>query len=196
MYGRKRLPDLDILDTVLERRRPWVRSPRCQVLPDVGSRLIPTFTSILVVLRSTTPCVLVRKRFSVFLPTEHNLQLYESLVLKGTQNFGFLSTRLAANLEENCHLQPRFCRHIIAGHCYPCGWIHASTPVDSIVIGGNFLAHESRYPKSASTKLNGPQKSAQISLVSPDSTESTLARSSTLGVPFSWLTTWTLKTTF
>lgn len=81
------------------------------------------------------------KTFLMFPPTDHNLLLYEAWCLEEHQNFmwfpGYTKSRGKASTPTG-----GFAVTLSPGDLFiiPSGWIHAvHTPVDSIVIGGNFL---------------------------------------------------------
>lgn len=82
------------------------------------------------------------KRFYLIEPTLQNLSLYKCWITSPAQETVFLADMLAAGECYYVDLEPGNTLII------PSGWIHAVyTPIDSFVIGGNFLHSSSIVPQ-------------------------------------------------
>lgn len=72
------------------------------------------------------------KKFILFPPTDHNLKVYTDWCQDLNQNLIFLGDLLDEGIAMELHAGDLF--------MLPSGWIHAVyTPIDSLIVGGNFL---------------------------------------------------------
>ena len=136
--------DLDILDTV------WnddVLGEKPQVSKYCLMSVLGSYTDFHIDFGGTSVYYTVcsgSKTFLMFPPTEHNLQLYESWCLEEHQNFMWFPEYTIGRKSRGklSFATGGFAVTLSPGDLFiiPSGWIHAvHTPVDSIVIGGNFL---------------------------------------------------------